>query len=62
MDLKVTYTGFNTKLDKQITKFFESIGFEWTGQGIKTDSQKRDITFKKFKKNDQKGKRVKQND
>lgn len=51
MELKIVYTGgLKQKLDKKITKFFESIGFEWTGQGMEVNSQKRDIVFKKFEK------------
>ncbi len=33
-------------LDERIRKFFESEGFEWTGQGFDFQSQTRDIGFK----------------
>lgn len=44
--LKVVYTGgIDTVLDKSIRTYFESLGFEWTGQGMEIETQKRDISF-----------------
>ena len=44
--IKVTYTdGLDTELDKKIEKFFEGLGFGFTGSGMEIKSQIRDITF-----------------
>ena len=48
--IKVTYTGgLDTGLDKKIRKFFERIGYRWTGQGMEIKTQIRDITFEDLK-------------
>lgn len=49
MDIQVIYDGgLNKELDKKIQTFFEGLGYEWTGQGMQTETQIRDITFKKL--------------
>ena len=49
MKIKVTYTeGLSKELDKRICAFFGRLGFEWTGQGMETKTQIRDITFERL--------------
>ena len=46
MKVKITYTGgLNPQLDKKVIKFFENLDYEWTGSGMETQTQIRDITF-----------------
>lgn len=50
MDLKVCYykNGIDTKLDEKIISFFESLGYEWYGQGFSTGKNiEREIVFDK---------------
>jgi len=49
-DLIVKYKDeqiIDTKLDKKIESFFETLGYERTGSGILTRDNIRDICFKK---------------
>ncbi len=49
-DLIVKYKeeqSIDSKLDKKIGGFFETLGYEWKGSGISTSDNIRDIYFKK---------------
>ena len=48
MKIKITYTGgLDKSLDKKIEKFFEGLGYEFTGSGMMIAEQIRDITFER---------------
>jgi len=47
-DLIVKYKeeqSIDSKLDKKIESFFETLGYEWKGSGISTLDNIRDISF-----------------
>ena len=51
-DLEVRYKKsemIDSTLDKQIEKFFKTLGYKWKGSGISVQHSIRDIQFTKLK-------------